>query len=498
MYRRTQFHSSVAPASGGAGAGCVVREHFNREASTTELWIKALIAALFLPEGLSFFIGDFRLSLARVLIIILTGTAIVRFLQSTNRSVTVPSDVFAIMTGLWMIIAPSITDGGDGLKGGGMLALEFSGAYLIFRNLLSARDSAVRVVFFLCTMIVVIVPLAVLDPLSDRLVVYETVRGLTGYSKGAFDWAKQVHSETMYRHGLVRAMGPLEHSILFGAACAWLGTIAACTFSPKPFGILIAVVACVGIAASQAQGPLVAYALSLSLMFYYFITKRMVTRWKIIGIIFCACLGFIFLFSANPVATLLGLGGVNPETGWYRQAIWQAVTPFVMEKPIFGMGLSEEWDWQSSGALVGASVDAMWLRLAMMLGIPGTLLVFLTMTGSYLLGSIDRSSFLSHAERRLSVGLGLATVAAIFLGFTVHIWGTCWVLLGAFAGMRGGLAAAHKLRGKAFAPLNSGMTHGAAASLKLPQDISIVSGFRHWRRGDPTGRTSSVARSIRA
>lgn len=466
MNRQTHFYPSVASASGAAGAGFAMRGSPDKASSTIETWIKALIAALFLPEGLSFFIGDFRLSLARVLIIILAGTAIVKSLQNTNRSVTLPSDVFAIMTSLWMIIAPSITEGGDGLKGGGMLALEFSGAYLIFRHLLSTPDSSVRVARFLCLMIAIIVPLAVLDPLSDRLVVYETVKGLTGYSKGAFDWAKQVHSETMYRHGLVRAMGPLEHSILFGAACAWLGTIAACTFSPKPFGILIAAAACVGIGASQAQGPFVAYALSLSLLFYYFLTKRMVTRWKIVGFTFSACLGLIFVFSANPVATLLGFGGINPETGWYRQAIWSAVTPFVMEKPIFGMGLSEEWDWQSSGALVGASVDAMWLRLAMMLGIPGTLLVCLTMTGPYLLGSVDRSPFLSHNERRLSVGLGLATIAAIFLGFTVHIWGTCWILLGAIAGMRASLAAAHKMRSGAVAPAHDRpwATHGTACA----------------------------------
>lgn len=454
MNRRTQFYPSIASASRGAGAGFAMRGSLHKASSTTETWIKVLIAALFLPEGLSFFIGDFRLSLARVMIIILAGTAIMKSLQNTNRKVTLPSDVFAIVTGLWMIIAPTITEGGDGLKGGGILALEFSGAYLIFRHLLSAPDSSTRVVRFMCLMIVIIVPLAVLDPLSDRLVVYETVKGLTGYAKGAFDWAKQVRSETMYRHGLVRAMGPLEHSILFGAACAWLGTIAACTFSPKPFGILIAAVACVGIGVSQAQGPFVAYALSLFLLFYYFVTKRIVTRWKIVGFIFSACLGFICLFSANPVATLLGLGGINPETGWYRQSIWSAVTPFVMEKPIFGMGLNEEWDWQSSGALVGASVDAMWLRLAMMLGIPGTLLVFLTMIGPYLLGSVDRSPFLSHHERRLSVGLGLATIAAIFLGFTVHIWGTCWILLGALAGMRANLAATHKLRSRSTASVN--------------------------------------------
>ena len=50
--------------------------------SSNETALKWLIATLFLPEGLSFFIGDFRLSVARVLIIILTIRATAQYFRS--------------------------------------------------------------------------------------------------------------------------------------------------------------------------------------------------------------------------------------------------------------------------------------------------------------------------------------------------------------------------------------------------------------------------------
>jgi O-antigen ligase len=410
--------------------------------SSYNLSLKCLIVALFLPEGFSFFIGDFRLSVARVLIIVLTIQATVQYFQKFAKAAFQPSDLFAVAAGLWMIIAPVIVQGADGLKGGGIIALEFSGTYWIFRHLLGPVDSSVRVVEFAIKLVFLIVALGLLDVFTGKLFTYESAKALTGYSKETFEWAKEVHSETMYRGGFVRAMGPLEHSILFGAVCAWFGTLAICTFPSRVLGWSVAGTAFLGIVVSQAQGPFVAYALSVALVAYYYVTNRFFARWKVLGALGLFGAVFIFVFSSNPVATLLGLGGINPESGWYREAIWRAVVPLVLQSPILGMGVSGEWDWQASGELVGASVDSMWLRVAMTLGIPGSLLVLFTMISAYWNGPLDRSHYLSREERRLSVALGIVTVAAVFLGFTVHFWGTCWILLGVFAGMRANLAEA--------------------------------------------------------
>jgi hypothetical protein len=101
----------------------------------------------------------------------------------------------------------------------------------------------------------------------------------------------------------------------------------------------------------------------------------------------------------------------------------------VLQSPVFGIGFSNEWNWHAAG-LAGDSVDAMWLKLAMMLGIPGSLLVLFTMIGAYWNGPLGRSQYRSCEERRLSVALGIATTAAAFLGFTVHLWGGVGIFWG--------------------------------------------------------------------
>ena len=405
-----------------------------------EPFLKILIASIFLPEGLSLVIGDFRLPLVRVLLIALLLPATIRFIFNANssRSVVILSDIMAITTGVWIIMAGLVTGGFmSGIKGGGALALEFSGAYYVFRYLPEFPNSSVRVIKFCGKLVMIVIGLALLDPLTGKPFTYDLVKGFTGYTKSGWEWAIEYQADTLYRNGLVRAMGPLEHSILFGAACAWIGILSLCTFPNKIRGTIVASACLLGVLASQAKGPLLAYIMALGLSGFYWATKQVAARWKFLGTLVATYVIFVFFYSSSPIATLLRSGGLDPEAAWYRQAIWQTGTPIVLGSPFFGVGLAGDWDWQGNDALIGQSVDAFWLTTAMMFGIPGTIFVFFTIVGSFWTGPIDRSPWLSREEQRLSVALGLVAVTAIFLGFTVHFWGSCWILLGSLTGMRG-------------------------------------------------------------
>jgi O-antigen ligase len=414
-----------------------------------EFRLKLLMVALFLPEGLSFFIGDFRLSLERVMLIILIPMAVSRFFQRTLRnSVRVPSDALALAAGVWMLVAAVVTGGFAGLKGAGIAVIEFSGAYYVFRYLLPS-DGSVRLTRFSCKLVVLVVGVALLDPLTDKLFTYEVVKGFTGYVKPVYEAALAAQGETLFRDGVIRAMGPLEHSILFGAVCAWFGTLAFFTFPTRFFGWSVAGIALIGIWVSQARAPLLGFMIAFALAIFYVAAKGFAARWKVLGLLVTLVIITVFSFSGSPIATLMRLGGIGPEAAWYRQAIWDTAVPVVAHSPVFGIGLTDEWDWQSNAALVGTSVDAFWLRAAMMYGIPGTVLILLTMIGAFWLGPVERSRYLSDEEKRLSVALGLVTTTAVFLGFTVHFWGTCWVLIGIFPAIRANLAEAAIVRQRA-------------------------------------------------
>ena len=386
-----------------------------------------------------------------VLIFVFAIAAISRLSQrSKSRAlVWVPSDIFALLAGIWMMLAATATGGFTGLKGAGIDAVVFTGAYLTFRYLLGPVDSSVQVARFSCKLIVVVIGVALLDPLTDKLFTYQFVKGITGYVKPSYEGALATMAETLYRDGVIRAMGPLEHSILFGAVCAWFGSLALTTFRSQLFGWVVAGIALTGVLFSQARSPLLGYLIGFALSIFYAGTPRFTARWKLVGVCVAAVLVVVFTFSGNPIVTLVRLCGVSPEAAWYRQAIWETGGPVVLSSPIFGIGASGDWNWQTHGALVSESVDAFWLANAMAYGIPGSTLVFLTMWGACWLGSIDKTRHLTREERRLSVALGIVMTIVTFLGFMVHYWGICWILIAVFAGMRANLAEAAVLRDRA-------------------------------------------------
>jgi O-antigen ligase len=158
-------------------------------------------------------------------------------------------------------------------------------------------------------------------------------------------------------------------------------------------------------------------------------------------VVLVVCVG-----SRNPFATFLNFGGVDSRAGWYRLAIWETAGPLVLANPVFGIGLFSDWDWQSSGVLVGGSVDALWLEAAMVTGIPGSLLIFLTMASPFWHGPVDVSDNLTEGERRLSVALGIVTFMSAFLAFVVHLWGADWILIAVFAGTRANLTESARMR----------------------------------------------------
>ncbi|WP_213287227.1 O-antigen ligase [Bradyrhizobium sp. sGM-13] len=437
-YLQDRQHSLVGHAAGGSLSG-------------TELYLKLLLVAIFLPEGLSFFLGEFRLSVARVMILLSSIAAISQLSRraSARATVCVPSDILAPLAGVWMVLVATVTDGFDGLKQAGMATIEFTGAYLTFRYLLGPVDSSVRLARFACKLMILIVGIALLDPLNNKLFTYEFVKGITGYVKPSYEGALALMSETVYRDGVVRAMGPLEHSILFGAVCAWFGTMAFTAFRSQVFGWGIASIALIGVWFSQARSPLLGYLIGFALATFYGASPRFAARWKLVGLSVTALLLAVFTFSGSPVATLVRLSGVSPEAAWARQAIWNTAGPVVLGSPIVGIGLQGEWNWQAHGGLVSSSVDAFWLATAMSYGIPGSALILLTIASACGLGSIDKSPHLTPEEGRLSVALGIVITIIVFLGFMVHFWGICWILIAVFAGMRANLAETAVLRDRA-------------------------------------------------
>ena len=166
-----------------------------------------------MPEETSIFIGGLRLTVARIILLVLLPYALFRFGQHmvTRSYRFVVSDALIIPTALWMVLAVSMTEGIDrAIVGCGVTALEFAGAYFAARALLTGPGQALLLAQWVSMLIAIAGFLAPLDTITGHHVIHDVLGSITGYEPGY---------QVDVRRGLLRSAGTMEHPILLGTAC---------------------------------------------------------------------------------------------------------------------------------------------------------------------------------------------------------------------------------------------------------------------------------------
>jgi O-antigen ligase len=406
--------------------------------------ILILIAVtMFLPEESSFKIGELRMTLTRLLLLLITPTTLFRFSQLLARGnyKFVWSDVLVPVTGLWMFVGPiAIDEISDALKDSGTSALEFCIPYLAARTYLSERGQAVALARVLCITIAIVGFLAILDEVSGRFLIRELVGALTGYTKKGFEGGVvfDYSHPDLIRGSLLRATSSLEHPILLGMACL-SGLLMSTTMRGALRHFMIAGSA-VGLALTVSSGPIVGALVGFAVMIYEKMTRYLPFRWGAILIVTVTPLMIIFLVHPNPLGFIFNHITFDPSTAYYRVLQWDCAGELVLQSPILGIGLSNEW---VSYCELANTIDSLWLRIAMKYGIPGSILVFLSYVGASSLSvSIkDDSLNLTRQERRLGFVLTVIIGLFVYMGFAVFFWGTVYILTMFLMGIRAHLGA---------------------------------------------------------
>jgi hypothetical protein len=393
-----------------------------------------LVAAIFIPEPLSFFIGAVRLSAARV--ILLVAIPVILF-SSGAPAGSIPhrrplSDFLFPLAAAWMVLAfAASTDLVTGLKSGGVDALELLMPYAVMRYLLRDERQVHAIIRLFCLLAAVSGLLGLLDTFTGTFVLREGLSRLTGYSSTA-DMAGQLYwLQRSYRLGLPRATGPIEMPIVFGIMnCYGLmlsGDLAGWRrwFCRLGCGI--------GLFISLSSGPWLATMIGFSLFAYRRAMARFPRRWPLIIGTGSAVLVLFYMAHPDPWGFIFNHLTLDASSGYYRMVTWQVGGASVLQNPLFGIGLRDFYRPESTW--IGSSVDTLWLELALKVGIPGSLL-----TGLALIGASSRLSptALGIGERgkKLAETLGIVTFLTIFQGFTVDYWGAVWVTIGMLAGIR--------------------------------------------------------------
>jgi hypothetical protein len=401
-----------------------------RQRSTGAIALKLITLLLFLPEEVSFYLGDFRLSPIRLALLLLTPVLLIRFSQllASRQRRLVISDIFISLAGIWMIISPAmVVDLEYALHHSAPLAAELCGSYFATRVLLSQSGQALNFIKFLCRVIAIVALLGTLDALTATPFIHDFLGRLTGY-------VKPYTNE--YRAGIFRSMGPIDHPILFGIICAF-GLLLALT-SPMRAKSLTSSACGLGVLLSMSSAPIQAAVIGLGLVSYDSILARFRSRWWVLISILALGIGAIYAFSRSPLGFVFDHLMFDPSSGWNRVYQWDLLGGFIANSPWFGIAF--QWKdiirtlpdlWYSS-----PSVDSYWLNLTLIYGIPGATLIGLSLIGAACYPASGHRVSLTMAESKLATTLSILISLVVFLGFTVDFWGISAMFIPLLVGVR--------------------------------------------------------------
>ncbi len=391
---------------------------------TLPLPLKAVLVLLFLPQELSLFLGDLRLTPERLLLLLLTPIVVMRLGHkiAAGRCRFIASDFFVFMATIWMFLGPTIVeDFGEALRHSGPVALEYLISYMATRTLLAKRGHALAFVSWLCFIVAIVAIDGLVDTVAGKYVTREVLGQISGYTNLSYDF-------DLYRFGLLRATGPVEHPILLGFDCA-VGLLIALTttIAWRPFSIIFCAVGVLIAFSSAAHQSVI---IGLGLMAYGRLLVALRPRWILLIGSVAICIAVLFLLVGSPFVTLIKATALDPSTGYYRLYIWNSLGPVILDKPYFGIPP------ELSGQVYTGTVDSLWLVLSLLYGMPCAVFAGLAMITAC--SRVERAgkALLAREEARLASILSIVMFLAIFGGFTVHFWGSTWILIGLLVGLR--------------------------------------------------------------
>jgi len=354
---------------------------------------------------------------------------------SVGRYRFVLSDLFVPLTGVWMFFSVSLSQGADmALAHAGPEVLEICIGYMTTRLLLTEHGHAVSFARLLSYTVAVVALLGALDPLTGHVFIHDWANKLTGYAGGG----PTVLTDDLYRHGLLRARGPLEQPLLFGFACC-VGLVLAC--STRMRARMLVIIACsVGLLFAAESAPILGAVLGLGLLLYDRILTLVSIKWSaLIGVVIIAIFA-LYIVSDSPSTIIIRYFTLDSQTGYFRLWTWDLAMDLLRQSPWVGLGFIE-----FSGKYWLPTIDNMWMMFAVLYGYPGSVLLGLSIFGAMSLPTHGSRTNLPAVESKLAATFSIVLFLFMLIALTVHMWGSARILMGLLIGVRAHLGALGRL-----------------------------------------------------
>lgn len=335
------------------------------------------------------------------------------------------TDLLFISSACLMFLATAVHYTVDvAFKTGAANMLDMLLAYLTgrvyFRSTLDIRRFLYRVSPLLAGVAVMMA----LESITHQYIVRPFVSAVTGHSSAAF--LAQIYE---IRNGFLRATGPFMHPITAGLFFGTLAPLYATADLPKRrwWGLI----SCVGGIFGWSSAGIASILVGILLAVYQNLQPKLRTGWPVVVFTLVVMMVLVeALTESGIIRFIIRYGSLNPQTGYFRLAIWEYGSASVAKSPWFGIGFEsyERPSWMKT-----ASVDNYWLLHAMRYGIPGFALMFV--------GVIFAITRLSLAKRDgqlgavhghvLEVGLCISLSVTYFSLASVAPWGAdlAWIII---------------------------------------------------------------------
>jgi hypothetical protein len=384
-------------------------------------WL-SLIGLIIPAAEVAFNMGGVKFTVGRLGIMLLLLPAALTLFQKARRFVL--SDALVCATASWMLIAGAMAPGSISLSSSGAEALELAGGYFVARAFFFGPPALQTFVGVLKILAFAAIALAIVDSISGQLVAHLFVAPFFGVAP----------IDYQVRGGMIRATSTFDHAILFGAFCCIVGTILLHSEANVRKLILFVSISLLGSILSWSSSSLMGFSIVMAAYCYNRLMRGFAMRWLLFWLIAGAISLSFFMASNNPMGWILSHLTLDPESGYYRLMIWDAVFSKMPESPIFGFGFNLFDNW-----ILDNTVDSVWLVLALRFGEPVVILLLMSNIASVLPTGFRPDGEFAKYMLNMCTGLTLVLVIFMFVGLTVHFWNFMWIFWGICLGVRGSL-----------------------------------------------------------
>lgn len=383
------------------------------------------VACLLLPSVLAISIAGLVITPLRAVGILFFFVYVPKlFISSAVFTRITILDFLAIFHCFWVFIALWVVhDFSKAVEAGGMYTLEFIPFYAFGRIISRNVYSLIGLLRVMMLVMIFSALLAWIEAVTGTNLVYKLL---------GLDFVRMADS----RMGLERASVYMPHPILYGLFTSMLAALM--IYSLNANRLKTAFILIVATFPALSSAPLISLFLQLGISAYDYVLRFLKYRWKIlIGILVCLVILVSLVTDGGVSGVVVNYMTFNPQTGFYRMAIWDYGSAEVGNNPIFGLGYN---DWERPVWMYSGSVDNFWLLTAMRYGLPGLLLLFAI---QYLIITrFVRKSYGSLSP--LKVGWIISFVGIFIVGSTVHFWANAFASYAFFLGIGAGLSSYSK------------------------------------------------------